>query len=143
LGQPTPKIQKKLIQKKGKQVREKRGSKNKQIYSIIKDLNLNPSGKLSFKDFIKEKQPKSFHEKNVVAVYYLKNTLELAGLSPNHVFTCYKSAAWPVPANLYQKLTITASEKGWIDTSDTANILLSTQGENYVDYSLPKGKGEI
>src|SRR6266849_1968333 len=41
--------------------------------AFIKDLNLKPSGKTSFKDFAVAKAPSSNYEKCLVAVYYLKN----------------------------------------------------------------------
>lgn len=116
--------------------RAKKKAKSKSSLTILKNVNLNPSGNKSFKEFAKEKEPETYHEKNVVAIYFLKNILSLNGLNPNHVFTCYKDTGWPIPADLYTKLAATASEKGWLDTSNMADIQLTPHGENFVDHDL-------
>jgi hypothetical protein len=118
--------------------RAKSSSKNKSTAYIIKDLNLTPNGKQSFKSFVEEKQPKSNQEKCTVTVYYLRNELELENVSTNHIFTCYKSIGnWRV-TDIYNIVALTASRKGWLDTSDMNNIKLTPHGENLVKFDLPK-----
>jgi hypothetical protein len=106
--------------------------------SQIRDLDLAPKGKKSLKDFVAQKQPKSQHERNVAAVYYLK---EIAGVSPvtvDHVYTCYRDQGWPLPADPGQALRLTATKKRFLDTGDRDDIRLTSTGTNYVEHELPK-----
>jgi hypothetical protein len=105
--------------------------------SIVKELNLCPKGKKTFKDFVKEKQPTTNQEKCTVAVYYLRQELDFTAVSISHVFTCYKDAGWRIP-DLCNVMKITASRKGWVDTSNTESITITPGGENLVEYDLPK-----
>jgi hypothetical protein len=125
--------------KKAKKVRKaKTSSKAKLRPSIVKDLDLNPKGKKPFKDFVQEKQPATNQEKCAIAVYYLRRELGLKTVSTDHVYTCYKNVVWRIPADLYNVLLLTASRKGWIDTSNTNSISVTTQGENLVEHDLPR-----
>lgn len=115
----------------------KSSSKNQPTPTIIKELNLVPSEKQSFKAFVEEKQPKSNQEKCTVAVYYLRHELELESVSPNHIFTCYKNVGWRV-TDIYNIVRLTASRKGWLDTSNSNDIKTTPHGENLVEFDLPK-----
>ncbi len=114
--------------------------KQKTTLSLVKDLNLSPEGKKVFKDFIEEKKPKSNQEKCTVSVYHMQHNLELTDIGTNHIFTCYKIGKWRVPADLDNTLKVTASQKGWLDTSDGNNIKTTTLGENLIEHDLPKEK---
>ena len=114
--------------------------KQKTTLSIVKNLNLSPKGKKAFKDFIQDKQPKSDQEKCTVSVYHMQSNLELENIDVNHIFTCYKIGNWRVPADLPGTLKVTASQKGWLDTSNGNNIKTTTLGENLVEHDLPKNK---
>jgi hypothetical protein len=116
----------------------KTSSKNKSSTpTLIKDLNLNASGKKSLKAFVEEKQPNDNQEKCTVAVYYLRHELELESISIDHIFTCYKNVGWRV-GNLYNIVRLTASRKGWLDTSNSNDIKTTPHGENLVELDLPK-----
>jgi hypothetical protein len=131
--------QKSLPKTKPKRKSNKSKGKKKVLsLSIIKDLNLKPTGKKTFKAFIDEKKPISHPEKCAVSVYYLAKELGLKGITSQHVYTCYKEAKWRVPANLLNKLSVTASEFGLIDTSDMEDIQISTRGENLIEQDLPR-----
>lgn len=106
--------------------------------SIIKELNLSPKRKKSFKAFFIEKKPKDGQELAALAVYYLKRTLELPRVSVNHIYTCFKDVGHRVFANMEQSLMVTAHRKGWVDTSELDNIKLTPIGENYVEHDLPR-----
>jgi hypothetical protein len=107
--------------------------------SIVKDLNLRDQDGRSFSDFATEKKPGTMQDKCTVAVYYLNRVLAIPGISTDHVYTCFKDAAWKVPSNLYQTLVRTAHRTGWLDTSDMHNIVLTTRGETMVEYDLSGG----
>lgn len=119
----------------GRKTKSSRKSKPK--LSIVKDLNLSPKGKKSFKQFAQEKQPTTNQEKCTLAIYYLGHELGLSDISINHIYTCYKNINWRV-ADLYNVLTLTAHRKGWVDTSNMDAIAITTHGENLVDHDLPR-----
>jgi hypothetical protein len=124
------------VQKKNKSSKTK-STKQKEVVSIVKELNLRPKGKKSFKDFFAEKKPSSAQAFNTVAVYYLARVIEQQGISPSHVYTCYKEVSERPPVALPQSIRDTASLKGFIDSSDSHNLKLTTRGENFVEHDLP------
>lgn len=105
---------------------------------LIKDLNLKPSGKKSFKDFVSEKAPSSNPEKCLTAVYYLQNVLGLSKVGANHVYTCFKVEGWRVPSDLVNTLQWAASQEGWFDTKDREEIKVTTHGENHIEHDMPR-----
>ena len=124
------------IPKPGKAKARSKGS-----LSIVKDLNLAPKGRRAFKSFVEEKKPRSHEEKCAVSVYYLEKVLNLEGIGPDHVYTCYKEVKWPHPSDLRNRLSVTAF-RGWLVTSDKSNIKVSTRGENLVEQDLPRKTGK-
>lgn len=119
-------------------VRKKKAAKP--VLSVDKTLNLRPSGKQAFKDFVAEKQPGTNDERNVVAVYYLKELLEVGNVPIGQIMACYKEAEWRMPGNPLNSLQVTASKNAWLDTQDRENIKLTPQGENTVKFDLPRAK---
>ena len=113
-------------------------AKKKESFSIVKELDLHPQDKQDLRAFFAEKSPSSALEKTAVFVYYLKSILKADNITPDHLYTCYKYVGVPVPGNLRQNIIDTASRKGAIDTSDMMNIQITTAGENFVEYELPK-----
>lgn len=138
--QSNPHIPKEKTIKRSRKITKKRkdGAKPNHKVSLVKELNLKPDGKKSFKDFVQEKAPESNYEKCVVAVYYLQIEIGLEGITPNHVLTCFKNVNWRLPNDLYLNLARTSSAKAWLDTSDMMNIKITPGGENIVNYDLPK-----
>jgi hypothetical protein len=116
---------------------KKRSSKKtKTIISMDKNLDLSPQGKQSAAQFAAEKAPSNLLEKCVVAVYYLREVIELDKVSTQGVFTFFKTVQWKVPTDLRNTLQQTGSE-GWLDTSDSDEIKLTSLGENRVEHDLP------
>lgn len=107
--------------------------------TILKDLDLRAKGK-SFINFFEEKKPSASNEFNSVAVYYLVEILELSGITPNHIYTCYKEATQRPPVAFVQSLRDTASKNGYIDITDINNIKIPMRGKNFVEHDLPKKK---
>lgn len=106
--------------------------------SIVRDLSMRPSGKKSFADFVKEKQPKTHQQKQAVIVAWLRDQGGVStGITVDHVNTCYIEANWPRPATLSNALSVTAKVKGWLDTSNLSDIKLTTRGEDEVEHNLP------
>lgn len=139
---PAPKISteenKETKKPKKKKGNVRKSTKRKPSNSIVKKLNLNPSNEKTFKDFVTEKKPSTNYEKSVTCVYYLQNILKNTPITVNHVFTCFKIVEWRVPSNLRNILHWVASQKGWLDTSNTEDIKITTHGENLIDHDLPK-----
>jgi hypothetical protein len=119
----------------GSPVRRRTGSPTR-----VKGLDLAPKGKQSFAAFVSEKQPKSQHDQNVLSVYYLLEIAEVAPVTWNHVYTCYRDQGWAVPADMANSLQVTASRKTFLDTADMENITLEPRGTNHVEHHLPAKK---
>lgn len=113
--------------------------KAKSIIALDKTLNLSPSGKKSAAQFAAEKSPSNVKQKCVVAVYYLRDILEVAKISVSGVYTVFKTLGWVVPADLKNTLQQAGTE-GWLDTSDAEDIKLTSMGENLIEHSLPPKK---
>lgn len=110
--------------------------------TMVKDLDLAPKGKASFKDFAAAKAPTSNNDKNVVIVYYLAQITGTSPITIDHVFTSYRNAAWKIPKNLQNSLAATASKKGYFNTSDLQDIRLEVHGINRVEHELPEKSKE-
>ena len=117
-----------------------KSKRGKETYKIPADLNLNPSGKKTFRAFFEEKNPGSNMELNAVAVYHLEKVLGAKNIGPEHIYSYYKMVGRKVPAALMQSLYDTASLKSWIDTGETNNIHTTIVGENFVEHDLPAKK---
>ena len=121
----------------GKKKAAKKKPKTKSMPKQIKNLNLNPSGKQSAKEFSLEKKPSNARQKCVVAVYYLRDIIGEPSVTTDHVFTYFKTAGWPIPTDLVNTLQ-QAGSTGWLDTADALNILITPIGENLIEHDLPK-----
>lgn len=131
--------------------RSQRPKRKAQSLSIVGDLDLRPDGEESFRDFWSAKRPKSQPEQLAVAIYYLELKLKLSGITPNHVYTCFKHVnenlpssikAIRIPSDMSASLRNCANRQGWIDTADGKNLKLTQPGENAVEHDLPRKKAE-
>jgi hypothetical protein len=124
--------------KKTRTTVRRRNGKKQLSPSLVKDLDLRPDGKPSLREFYADKKPSTNQQICTVFVYYLSKILNVPRVTVRHVFTCYKDiAGLKVPEALIQVLRDTASLKGWLDTSDTESIEVTTSGENFVNFDLP------
>lgn len=114
----------------------KAAKKPKTILSMDKNLNLNPAGKPSAAQFAAGKSPTNVKEKCVVAAYYLRDVLAVEKVTAQGVLTFFKHLSWPVPADLKNTLQ-QAGSAGWLDTSDSEDIKITSSGENLVEHDLP------
>jgi hypothetical protein len=138
LDSGTPNTKKKTAKKTAAMKKGHTKGKVKSTPSIVKDLNLKPKGEEPFDAFAGDKKPASNHEKCAVSVYYLRQKLGLSQVSADHVYTCFKHMKWRVPANLPNALQVTASVRGWLDTSNMEDIKVTTIGENLIEHDLPR-----
>lgn len=129
--------------RKAKRNGSKAGSKRKESYQIVKDLELSAkNGKEALKSFYAKKAPTTAMQRNAVFVYYLEKIAKINGVGVNHIYTCYKDVNEKVPGALRQSLLDTSFKKGWIDTKSMDNITITTHGENLVEHELPNKKEE-
>jgi len=105
--------------------------------TIVKDLNLRPSGKSSFRDFYARKNPSTHEQAIAVSVYYLAHILELSNITPEHVFTCFKDVERKTPKHMPQTIRDTARRRGWVDNSERGKVRITNHGENFVEHDLP------
>lgn len=132
-AQPTPSI---APIKTHAPKKAKTSKKTKTVISMDKTLNLQPQGKQSAIQFAGAKAPSNVREKCVVAVYYMRDILELKKVTLQAVFTFFKSVQWPTPTDLKNTLQ-QAGSAGWLDTANSEEIKLTSLGENLVEHSLP------
>ena len=118
--------------------REKTSPRKIPKMSLVKDLDLRPEDRQSLRDFHSSKNPSGQKENIAVFVYYLTKTLEIEGITPHHVFTCFKDVRVRTPRDLPQAIRETASRNGWVDSSDGDDIKITNHGENFVEHDLPK-----
>lgn len=119
-----------------KKAKAKRSSKAKSV-GLDRDLSLRPKSKKSFADFVDEKKPSNHEDKVTVCVFWL-TTVAGHKATPEAVNSCYEGADWKRPADLRNKLRVTASKRGWIDTADSEDITITTSGEDHVKHDLPE-----
>lgn len=103
--------------------------------SIVSDLNLRPKDGKSLDDFISVLNVKTNLERNVAFLYYLIHEIKISGIGLDHIFTCYRHLKARVPAAFYQSIADTGV-KGWIGTSDTEDLSLTSIGLNYVEHDM-------
>ncbi len=107
----------------------KASKKTKTIISMDKNFNLNLAVRLRRFNVATEKSPSTVLQKCVVAVYYLRDTIEMEKVTAQAVFTFFKNLSWPVPTDLKNTLQ-QAGTAGWLDTADGEDIKLTSLGEN-------------
>lgn len=128
----------KLLERRAKKTsRKPNGSGARENFRMVRDLDLKPTGKISFEEFAAEKQPKSNEDKYAVAVYWLEEIAERPAISAHHVGTIFRLMKWREPGALMAGLSMTSSRKATIDCSNADEIKITPQGRNFVLHDLP------
>jgi hypothetical protein len=111
--------------------------------SIVTDLDLSGGGKAQrLREFYSQFKPSSNFERNLIFVYYLTEKLHIAGITVDHVYTCYRDIPGLKAPNTYQSLIDTSRRHGWLDTSKTDDIKFTVKGMNYLEHDMPKSESE-
>jgi hypothetical protein len=117
---------------------KRRSAGKKQTLTFDKSIDFYSSSgdlQIPLKEFTEAHPAKSALQKAVVVVYWLTKELQLAPLTVDHVYSAFKTLSWPVPANLLNTLQKAGSEN-YLDTKKSADIKITTHGENLVEHSL-------
>lgn len=136
----APKVVPMVPTTKGSKPQRRRSRTLPKQWTPNRSLNVRPDGKKSLQDFVNEKQPNNAFEKNLVAVYWLKSELGKNPVDIADVMACYRACGWPIPDNLPNRLSVTGTRKGWLDTRDRTNLSVTVVGENAVLHELPAPK---
>ncbi|MGN0961920.1 MAG: hypothetical protein ACI4PF_06975 [Christensenellales bacterium] len=108
--------------------------------TLIKDLNLKPSGNKSLAEFFEEKRPDGNIQNSAVMTYYLQHILGLEEINPDHIFTCYRELNKKIPAVIVQNLRDCSSNRYGYINFNNGKITTSIKGINFVEQDLPHNK---
>lgn len=108
---------------------------------VLGEMNLKPEGKKSLKGFVTEKKPNTNEERFAVIIHYLQHTLKMSGITRDHVHTGFKDIGVKSPVEIDAALRMASVRKGWIDTSNSADLKMKVAGENLVEHDLPRKEG--
>lgn len=106
-------------------------------YSLISDLNLFPSNKISLKDFYAQYNSTTSSEVILIIVHYLQKIINQSNIGVNHLYTCYKNIGLPIP-NIDKALQNIHYRNGWVNTSDRSNLKINIAGENHLEHTIKK-----
>lgn len=102
-----------------------------------KTVDLFPAGKQSFKDFAEAKKPANNDEKYAVAVFWLREVAEYQKATLGQIISCYLVAEWKLPSDVRNAMAQSGS-KGYLISSDSDDIQLTSQGQNLSRNTLPR-----
>jgi hypothetical protein len=106
---------------------------------LVPNLNFMPGGKKSFKDFVRDKNPRDDLETALATVYYMQNDMAVTKIGPAHVMTAFKEAGKAIPADVRQTLRNVKKSKIWLNFTDLDDVRTTTQGDNFVEHDMGKG----
>src|SRR5262245_39152839 len=110
-------------------------------FTVLKELNLHPKGKLALKDFAAECKPTSMNEKCLIAVYWCEHEAGETPVTHDHIFTCFRHMGWPLPGNLGNKVSQTGS-MGWLNSTTRDNVTVGPNGINHVEQVMLKRESD-
>lgn len=109
----------------------KKSSKSSKALRRLTNINFEPTGKESLKEFFINYKPKNDYERNLLFVHYLQNILEINEITYDHIFSCYDILDLRIPENLPQTIRNTASNTGWIETKNSV-LSVTIKGGNQI-----------
>jgi len=110
-----------------------RGTNAKRNFTIPRGLNFAPADKPSLEQVVAEMQPRTQHDKNLLACHYLSEIMQESDIDTGKVLAVYQAASWTAPAHPDTSRQNTASHHGWIDTANMKDIKVVWAGTNHVN----------
>jgi hypothetical protein len=123
-------------------IRKKAGSKPGRGLKpkVVTALNFRPAGKESVADLVAALKPRSNQEMATVIAYYCIKNLGLASVNQDHIYSGFKFLNKRVPLDISSLFKDIQRHKAWIDASDQSQVVLTTNGENFVEHDLRNRK---
>lgn len=123
----------------GAQSPKRKARQRKRAAYKVLTLDLHGKDHDSLQDFVKAKNPRSGPDRLAVVAHWLKTHLKLDEIGFDHVYTCYKTLNWPVPASIRSALKDAARRNGYFDGGAKPGLYrLTVVGENRVEHVLPE-----
>jgi hypothetical protein len=121
-----------------KKKRKAKGTTPRIVQPIPLDLK-QKENILGFKEFYKQKSPKSDMERVAVIAYYLKKYHNKNNIEAGHVVSCCKEVHCRVPADIKQTFKNAQHRYGWVKVLENGKFAeITIQGENLVENDLPR-----
>lgn len=114
-----------------KVVNGKKVSKPSKTLKRLTNINFEPTGKESLRDFFARYTSTNDNERNLLFVHYLQNVLEIVEISFEHIYSCYDILELRISENLPQTIRNTASKTGWIETNNSI-LSVTIKGSNQI-----------
>lgn len=105
-------------------------------YTLNKGLHLHTEGdKESLNDFMNNYKVTSNFSRYLLFTHYLKEIKGIDKVGVNELYTCFKHLKIRIPL-IEQGLRDTSNRKGWLDTSSSDDLIITTLGENAITHDL-------
>ncbi|WP_417834447.1 hypothetical protein [Thalassospira xiamenensis] len=91
-------------------------------------------------EFYSKYAPSNNNEKILLFVFYLKEIMNIAQVSSNDVFTCFKKMNQKIPKAYVQAFIDTRGQKGFVKYESLDDIELSINGQNFVQFDMKKAE---
>jgi len=101
-----------------------------------KTLNISPTGKVSWIDFVAEKKPASMNDKYAVCVYWLLDIAGLPKATVNQIVSLFIAAKWALPKDP-RNATSQAGRAGYLDSASAQDLKITSMGTARVLNDLP------
>lgn len=109
----------------------KKNSKGKKTLKRLNNIDFEPQGKESLRNYFSKYTPSSDNERTLLFVNYMQNILEIEQITYDHIYTCYDLLGLRVSENLPQTVRNSANVKGWIETKGGL-ATITIKGKNQI-----------
>ncbi len=115
----------------GDETSTKKSSRGKKTLKRLNNIDFEPEGKESLKDYFSKYTTVSDSERTLLFINYMQNILEISPITFDHIFTCYDLLNLRVSENLQQTVRNSANTKGWFETTGGV-MTLTIKGKNQI-----------